>query len=91
VRAWRGDTELPLGPPKQRALLALLLTDAGQPMAVHEIVDALWGQEPPDSAVNVVLLSCTKPNMSWASLSSLPGMWTSDATAGPRFCARRMR
>jgi DNA-binding SARP family transcriptional activator/tetratricopeptide (TPR) repeat protein len=54
VRAWRDDAELELGPPKQRALLALLLTQAGQPVAVHEILDVLWGQEPPDSAVNVV-------------------------------------
>ncbi|MCI3278732.1 AfsR/SARP family transcriptional regulator [Streptomyces cylindrosporus] len=54
VRAWRGGTELVLGPPKQRALLALLLTEAGHPVAVHEIVDALWGQDPPDTAVNVV-------------------------------------
>ncbi|MFJ3802409.1 AfsR/SARP family transcriptional regulator [Streptomyces sp. NPDC090088] len=54
VRAWRGDTELVLGPPKERALLALLLTAAGHPVAVHEIVDALWGQDPPDTAVNVV-------------------------------------
>ncbi|WP_043678630.1 AfsR/SARP family transcriptional regulator [Streptomyces xylophagus] len=54
VRAWRGDAELALGPPKQRALLALLLTEAGHPVAVHEIVDALWGQDPPDSAVNVI-------------------------------------
>ncbi|MEU0968970.1 BTAD domain-containing putative transcriptional regulator [Streptomyces sp. NPDC005917] len=54
VRAWRGGTELVLGPPKERALLALLLTEAGHPVAVHEIIDALWGQDPPDSAVNVV-------------------------------------
>ncbi|MGI5453005.1 AfsR/SARP family transcriptional regulator [Streptomyces sp. CA-249302] len=54
VRAWRGDTELVLGPPKQRALLALLLTEAGRPVAVHEIVDVLWGENPPDTAVNVV-------------------------------------
>ncbi|WP_345651165.1 AfsR/SARP family transcriptional regulator [Streptomyces tremellae] len=54
VRAWRGETELALGPPKQRALLALLLTQAGHPVAMHEIVDVLWGQGPPDSAVNVV-------------------------------------
>ncbi|WP_327238238.1 tetratricopeptide repeat protein [Streptomyces sp. NBC_01317] len=54
VRAWRHGTELELGPPKQRALLALLLTQAGQPVAVHEILDVLWGQDPPDSAVNVV-------------------------------------
>ncbi|MEU9455542.1 BTAD domain-containing putative transcriptional regulator [Streptomyces sp. NPDC048277] len=54
VRAWRGDTELVLGPPKERALLALLLTGAGHPVAVHDLVDALWGQDPPDTAVNVV-------------------------------------
>lgn len=54
VRVWRDETELTLGPPKQRALLALLLTQANQPVPVHEIVDVLWGQDPPDSAVNVV-------------------------------------
>ncbi|PJM92143.1 AfsR family transcriptional regulator [Streptomyces sp. CB01373] len=54
VRAWNGDSELELGPPKQRGLLALLLIQAGHPVAVHDIVDALWGQAPPDSAVNVV-------------------------------------
>ncbi|MGQ5652801.1 AfsR/SARP family transcriptional regulator [Streptomyces sp. EKR5.2] len=54
VRVWRDDTELVLGPPKQRALLALLLTEAGHPVAVHEIVDALRGLDPPDTAVNVV-------------------------------------
>ncbi|MFE5894821.1 BTAD domain-containing putative transcriptional regulator [Streptomyces sp. NPDC056462] len=54
VRAWCGDTELELGPPKQRGLLALLLIQPGHLVAVQEIVDALWGQDPPDSAVNVV-------------------------------------
>jgi len=54
VRAWRGRTELELGPPKLRGLLALLLAQAGHPVATHEIVDLLWGQNPPGSAVNVV-------------------------------------
>ncbi|WP_229839846.1 AfsR/SARP family transcriptional regulator [Streptomyces brasiliensis] len=54
VRAWRDDTEPALGPPKQQGLLAPLLTQAGHPCSVHEIVDALWGQDPPDSAVDVV-------------------------------------
>ncbi|GHH09545.1 AfsR/SARP family transcriptional regulator [Streptomyces lanatus] len=54
LRAWRGDAELVLGPPKQRGLLALLLTQPGHPVTVNEIVDVLWGQDPPDSAVNVV-------------------------------------
>lgn len=54
VRAWRGDTELDLGPPKQRALLGLLLVHAGRPVSVQEIVNVLWGDAPPDTAVNVV-------------------------------------
>ncbi len=54
VRVWRTGTELELGRPQERALLALLLVRAGQPVAVAEIVDALWGRRPPDSAVNVV-------------------------------------
>ncbi|WP_224058144.1 AfsR/SARP family transcriptional regulator [Streptomyces kanamyceticus] len=54
VRAWRGDTELALGPPKQRALLALLLVRAGSPVSLSDMVDVLWPQGPPKSATNVV-------------------------------------
>ncbi|MCX4578336.1 tetratricopeptide repeat protein [Streptomyces sp. NBC_01571] len=54
VRAWRGETELDLGRPKERALLALLLARADQPVGLNEIVDALWDHRPPHSAVNVV-------------------------------------
>ncbi|MEU9995414.1 BTAD domain-containing putative transcriptional regulator [Streptomyces sp. NPDC050848] len=53
VRVWRGETELALGPPKQQALLALLLARAGQLLTPQEVIDALW-EEPPGSAVNVV-------------------------------------
>jgi hypothetical protein len=54
VRAWLDNVELETGPPTQRALLALLLVHAGQPVALSEIVDALWGQDPPRTAVNIV-------------------------------------
>ncbi|MEU1181134.1 BTAD domain-containing putative transcriptional regulator [Streptomyces sp. NPDC005820] len=54
LRVCRGETELDVGGPQERAFLALLLTRAGQPVAVGEIVDVLWGAEPPRSAVNVV-------------------------------------
>ncbi|MFJ1812752.1 MULTISPECIES: BTAD domain-containing putative transcriptional regulator [unclassified Streptomyces] len=54
VRVFRGDVELELGGPQERAFLALLLVGAGQPVAVGEIVDVLWGADPPRSAVNVV-------------------------------------
>ncbi|WP_128381479.1 BTAD domain-containing putative transcriptional regulator [Streptomyces cavernae] len=54
VRVRREDTELPLGGPQERALLALLLARAGEPVAVGEIVTVLWGRRPPTSAVNVI-------------------------------------
>ncbi|WP_328492828.1 tetratricopeptide repeat protein [Streptomyces sp. NBC_00414] len=54
LRAWRHTTELSLGPPKQRSLLALLLVQADRPVPLHQIVDALWDDDPPEHAVNVV-------------------------------------
>ncbi|MFF3437691.1 BTAD domain-containing putative transcriptional regulator [Streptosporangium sp. NPDC002721] len=54
VHGWREGEELDLGPPRQRALLAVLLAFAGCPAGLAEIVDILWGEDPPDSAVNVV-------------------------------------
>ncbi|HEX4723183.1 MAG TPA: BTAD domain-containing putative transcriptional regulator [Pseudonocardiaceae bacterium] len=54
VRAWRGDVELPLGPPRQRALLQLLLVAGGEPVGMSEIVTALWLDEPAASATNQV-------------------------------------
>jgi DNA-binding SARP family transcriptional activator/tetratricopeptide (TPR) repeat protein len=54
VRAWRGAEEIDLGAPQQRALLALLLVRAGEPVSLAEVVDVLWGADPPSTAVNVV-------------------------------------
>ncbi|MEU7060687.1 BTAD domain-containing putative transcriptional regulator [Streptomyces sp. NPDC046197] len=54
IKIWRDGVELPPGPPKQRAVLALLLLHAGQPVSLSRIVDVLWPSDPPHSAVNVV-------------------------------------
>ncbi|MEV6598323.1 BTAD domain-containing putative transcriptional regulator [Actinoplanes sp. NPDC051346] len=54
VSAARGGEVLDLGPAKQRAVLAVLLLDAGQPVPVEKIVDAVWGDEPPENGANVV-------------------------------------
>jgi DNA-binding SARP family transcriptional activator len=54
VRGWRGDAELDLGAPQQRALLAFLLLREGEAASIDEIVDALWGERPPESARAVV-------------------------------------
>ncbi|MEU8577100.1 AfsR/SARP family transcriptional regulator [Streptomyces asoensis] len=54
IRIRRDGAELPPGPPKQRAVLALLLLEAGQPVSLSRIVDALWPGDAPSSAVNIV-------------------------------------
>jgi DNA-binding SARP family transcriptional activator len=40
-----------LGAPKQRALLALLVSRVGQPVAIDVIVEELWTGHPPPSAI----------------------------------------
>ncbi|MFI1044646.1 BTAD domain-containing putative transcriptional regulator [Streptomyces griseoruber] len=54
VRVRRGEEELDLGFPQQRALLALLLLHAGRTVPTAEILDTLWAGRPPASAPNVV-------------------------------------
>jgi len=45
-----GPAVLPVRPGNQRALLAALLLDANQSVALGKIADTLWGAEPPPSA-----------------------------------------
>jgi predicted ATPase/DNA-binding SARP family transcriptional activator len=50
VLALEGERRVPLGAPKQRALLAALLVHAGEVLTRDRLIDALWGDEPPASA-----------------------------------------
>jgi predicted ATPase/DNA-binding SARP family transcriptional activator len=43
-----------LGGQKRRALLAVLLLDAGRVVSRDRLIDALWGDEPPDTARNTL-------------------------------------
>lgn len=54
LRVRRAERDLDLGFPQQRALLGLLMVQAGRPVQVSEIVDVLWAGRPPVSAPNVV-------------------------------------
>ncbi|MFF0202563.1 BTAD domain-containing putative transcriptional regulator [Streptomyces sp. NPDC005017] len=54
VRAWRGEEPLPTGSPQQRALLAALLLREGRTATAAELIDALWGEEPPSQALAAV-------------------------------------
>ena len=50
----RDGTAVPLGGVHQRALLALLVLAAGKPVTRERVIDALWGERPPASAINSV-------------------------------------
>src|SRR5580765_5854051 len=51
VEAVGDDGPLALGPPKQRALLAVLLLNGNETVARERIVDELWAGHPPRAAV----------------------------------------
>ncbi|MFD0366761.1 BTAD domain-containing putative transcriptional regulator [Streptomyces sp. NPDC059071] len=54
LRALRADEEIPLGPPMQRTVLAVLLHLDGKAMSFGGLVDAVWGAEPPAHVRNLV-------------------------------------
>src|SRR6266576_5717395 len=43
-----------LGGQKRRALLAVLLLDVNQVVSRDHLIDALWGDEPPETARNTI-------------------------------------
>ena len=45
-----GDRVVPIGGPKQRALLAILLLRANALVARDRLIDELWGDRPPGTA-----------------------------------------
>jgi tetratricopeptide (TPR) repeat protein/DNA-binding SARP family transcriptional activator len=54
VRAWRGADVAQLGPAQRRAVFALLVLSGGRPVSRDALVSALWGDDPPRQAANVI-------------------------------------
>jgi YVTN family beta-propeller protein len=54
VAARREGRELPLGGPKQRALLAMLLLRANEVVSRDRLIDGLWGERPPPTAAHTL-------------------------------------
>lgn len=50
----RDHHPLALGGPKQRVVLTMLLMDPGRTVSVGRLVDGVWGEEPPEGAVNTL-------------------------------------
>jgi DNA-binding SARP family transcriptional activator len=49
-----------LGGPRQRGVLVVLLTQAGSLVPASRVIDAVWGDEPPASAANLVQQSVSQ-------------------------------
>ncbi|GAA0242660.1 hypothetical protein GCM10009539_30120 [Cryptosporangium japonicum] len=54
LRIWRNGVELDVGPPQQAYLLALLLSRDGRPISTDDLIDLIWDQDAPASALNVI-------------------------------------
>ena len=54
VRAYRAAVELDVGSPRQRAVLAMLAVRVNQVVSRDELVDGVWGSDPPITVVNAV-------------------------------------
>ncbi|MER7693448.1 BTAD domain-containing putative transcriptional regulator [Streptomyces sp. NPDC097610] len=54
LRIWRDGVELDPGPRQQSYLLAILLARAGKPISTSELVDLIWAEDVPASAVNIL-------------------------------------
>ncbi|ADJ42022.1 SARP family transcriptional regulator fused with ATPase domain [Amycolatopsis mediterranei S699] len=55
VAAWRPDgTQVAVGGPRSRTLLALLALDAGRFVPAERLIDGMYGEHPPDGAANAL-------------------------------------
>jgi DNA-binding SARP family transcriptional activator/Tfp pilus assembly protein PilF len=50
VTAWRDESEIDAGQPRQLAVLGMLATRANRVVSRGELVDAVWGEQPPATA-----------------------------------------
>jgi tetratricopeptide (TPR) repeat protein/DNA-binding SARP family transcriptional activator len=83
VEVWIGGRRLDAGQPRQRAVLAALLVDAGRMVPIDTLIDRVWGEEIPDQArvtlrahlsrIRRLLEQADECGAPGASLSRVPG------------------
>lgn len=54
LEVWRGGAVVPIGGPKARLMLAVLLAHRSSVVSLDRLADALWGDNPPRSAVATI-------------------------------------
>jgi DNA-binding SARP family transcriptional activator len=64
---------VPAGPPRQRAVLAALLVDAGRLVTVETLVDRVWGEAPPNQVRDALYPYITRVRRLLAEVGSADG------------------
>jgi DNA-binding SARP family transcriptional activator len=54
LQVWADGRLVDVGLPRQQAVLAVLLVDAGRPVPAATLVDRVWGDSPPVEPRNVL-------------------------------------
>jgi DNA-binding SARP family transcriptional activator len=54
LRVWNGDGWTSIRAAQQRVVLAVLLIEAGRPVSTDRLIDEIWGERPPRSALVTV-------------------------------------
>jgi DNA-binding SARP family transcriptional activator len=54
MRLFIGNSEVDIGPPRQRVVLAMLVAARGEMVSVAELTDVLWDGDAPASAPNQI-------------------------------------
>jgi DNA-binding SARP family transcriptional activator len=54
MQVWHGDGWLSIRAAQPRVVLAVLLAEAGQVVSADRLVDELWGEHPPRTALNTI-------------------------------------
>jgi DNA-binding SARP family transcriptional activator/tetratricopeptide (TPR) repeat protein len=60
VGLWVDERELEVGPPKRRAVLAVLALRLGMTTSADQIIDFVWGDVPPPQARRVVIVHISR-------------------------------
>jgi DNA-binding SARP family transcriptional activator len=71
VRGWHGNTELELGSPQQRAVLAMLLLTRGRQVSLGGLIDGLWEGDVPRSAAGTIRTYISRLRRQVASIESV--------------------
>ena len=84
VELWTGETAVRAGEPRQRAVLAGLVVDAGRTVGTDTLVDRVWGEDPPQQARRTLHAHISRIRGQLARLGAEPAPQLLRSSAGYR-------